>query len=134
MMICTGCGSLKIENRELSLCSSCNRLNRKAEKITVKDAEPISKVSDKQRKLLNQYAVLKKKFMLNRWCAYHGNPCLPTDIHHAKGRIGFADEKEIPLLLDTRFFVPLCREAHKFIEENPKFAKEHGYSESRLSD
>jgi hypothetical protein len=113
-------------------CSSCNRLLRKADKVTVKDAEPIQKVSEKQGKLLSKYAQLKKKFMLGRWCAYHGKPCLPTDIHHAKGRIGFADDQEIPLLVDVRYFVPLCREAHKFIEENPKFAKENGYSESRL--
>jgi hypothetical protein len=131
-MFCS-CGSNKIENKELNLCASCNKFNRKSEKVTVKDAEPIQKVSEKQKKLLSQYATLKKKFMLGTWCAYHGKPCLPTDIHHAKGRIGFADDQEIPLLIDVRYFVPLCREAHKFIEENPKYAKENGYSESRLT-
>jgi hypothetical protein len=98
-----------------------------------KDKAPIEKVSVKMGKQLTQYAALKKKFMLGRWCAYHGKPCLPTDVHHSKGRTGFADDKEIPLLLDVRYWIAVCSEAHKYIEMNPVFAKENGYSESRLT-
>jgi hypothetical protein len=129
MLECIQCGNPKVENN--GLCASCAHALRKAERMVIKEKEPINKVSDKRGKELSQYAALKKKFMLNRWCQYHGRPCLPTEIHHAKGRTGF-NENGVPMLLDVRYFVPLCREAHKYIEENPQFAKENGYSESRL--
>jgi hypothetical protein len=50
------------------------------------------------------------------------------------GRVGFADDKGIPLLIDVRYFVPVCREAHRMIEENPKMAKDKGYSYSRITE
>jgi hypothetical protein len=115
-------------------CATCLQLERRADRVKMpSDPDPIKKVSQSQAKLLSQYAVIKKRFMLNRWCAYHGKPCLPTDIHHAKGRVGFADEQEIPLLLDVRYFVPVCRVGHDYIEANPQFAKDNGFSESRLT-
>ena len=131
-MTCSHCGELKHLERNGN-CASCNHALRRAERMKAPEpSQPIAKVSAKQSKALNQYAKIRQKFLLGKWCAYHGKPCLPTDIHHAMGRVGFADDQEIPLLLDVRYFIPLCREAHKYIEENPKFAKENGYSESRL--
>jgi len=131
-MICVECGSLKIENRELKLCGTCNKFRRKVDMVKLpEDPKPIAKVSDVQSKLLQKYAQLKKKFMLNRWCAYHGKPCLPTDIHHSAGRVG-VDENGVPMLLATQYFVPVCRIAHQYIEEHPKWAKENGFSENRL--
>jgi hypothetical protein len=119
-------------------CASCKRMKRKAAATKIPDdPKPINKQSEQMSKALARYGPMKKKFLFGRWCAYHGKPCLPTTIHHAAGRIGFIDEeareKGIPALLDIRYFVPLCLEAHKYIEDHPKFAKENGYSESRLS-
>lgn len=114
-------------------CASCNHAIRKAERMQVKDKTQINKVSEKRGKELNQYATLKAKFMLNLWCAYHGKPCLPTDVHHQMGKVGFADDKEIPLLLDTRYWIPVCRVAHDWITEHSKEAIEQGYSYSRIS-
>jgi hypothetical protein len=128
---CLQCGNPKVENN--GLCASCAHALRKAERMVIKDKVPVNKVSYKRGKELNQYAALKKKFMLNRWCAYHGRPCLPTDIHHQMGRVGFADEKEILLLLDTRYWIPVCRLAHEWITQNSKEAIEQGYSFSRIS-
>lgn len=126
------CGKIS-ENRETGECASCGAARRKAERMTVKQRTPINKVSEKRGKELNQYATLKAKFILNKWCAYHGKPCLPVDIHHQMGRIGFADDKEIPLLLDTRYWIPVCRIAHNWITEHSTEAIELGYSFSRLS-
>lgn len=126
------CGNI-VENKDTGECASCGAARRKAERMTVKDRTPISKTSEKRGKELNQYAVLKKKFMLNRWCAYHGRPCLPTEIHHQMGRVGFADDKEIPLLLDVRYWIPVCREAHEWITQHSKEAIEQGFSFSRIS-
>jgi uncharacterized Zn finger protein (UPF0148 family) len=131
MMIieCVQCGNPKVENN--GLCASCAHALRKAERKVIKEKEPINKVSDKRGKELNQYANIRKKFLLNRWCQMHGQPCLPTEIHHAKGRTG-VDENGVPMLLVVKYFVPVCAEAHRQIEEHPKWAKENGYSESRL--
>lgn len=126
------CGKIS-ENRETGECASCGAARRKAERMTVRQRTPINKVSEKRGKELNQYATLKAKFILNKWCAYHGKPCLPVDIHHQMGRIGFADDKEIPLLLDTRYWIPVCRIAHNWITEHSTEAIELGYSFSRLS-
>lgn len=126
------CGNIS-ENRDTGECASCGAARRKAERMTVKDKQPISKVSESRERDLKQYAILKKKFMLRKWCAYHGKPCLPVDIHHQMGRVGFADDKEIPLLLDVRYWIPVCREAHNWITEHSKEAIEQGYSFSRLT-
>jgi len=101
--------------------------------MTLKEPKPINKVSEKIDKNLKQYAVMRKKFLLNRWCAVHHRPCVPSQIHHMMGRVGFADEKEIPLLIDVRFWIAVCPEAHKEITEKPKWAIENGYSYSRLA-
>lgn len=130
-MYCS-CGKIS-ENKDTGECASCGAARRKAERMTLKQRTPINKVSDKRGKELNQYATLKAKFILNKWCAYHGKPCLPVDIHHQMGRVGFADDKEIPLLLDTRYWIPVCRIAHNWITEHSKEAIEQGYSFSRLA-
>lgn len=75
-----------------------------------------------------QYSVLRTEFLSkpeNRICPITKQPT--TDVHHKRGRVG-------SLYLDTKYWVALSREAHKFVEENPEWAKENGYSESRLSN
>jgi hypothetical protein len=125
------CGK-PVENQDTGLCSSCNKLRRIQDRAkAAPEPKPIAKVSQGKAKELQQYAKLRQKFLLNKWCAYHGRPCLPTDVHHAAGRDG-VNEKGIPRLLDVENFVPLCREAHEYIERNPKWAKENNFSENRL--
>jgi hypothetical protein len=130
-MECQSCGNPKIENRDLMLCASCNSLRRRMDRAKAVDVKPIKKVSKGLAKEREVYARIRQKFLLNKWCAYHGHPCIPTDIHHSAGREG-VNEKGIPRLLDGEHFVPLCREAHEYIEKNPKYAKENGFTESRL--
>ena len=101
--------------------------------MTLKEPKPIKKVSEKMDKNLKKYASLKANFLRSRWCAVHGKPCLPMEIHHQMGRVGFTDDKEIPLLIDVRYWIPVCRIAHNEIEMNPKWAKDNGYSYSRLA-
>lgn len=86
----------------------------------------IKKVSKKRETENKIYAILRKKFLQD-------NPICPinktqtTDIHHMKGRIG-------SLLLDTRYWLAVSREAHIMIEQNPVWAKENNYSLNRLSN
>ncbi len=122
-------------------CASHNRLVRKeienarkeSEKRKLKLSAPrpkqtaIKKVSDKRKSENEIYKEKRQEFLLKRWCEYHGKPCIPTEVHHSKGRIG-------ALYLDERYWVALCSEAHKWVELNPKEAKEQGYSLSRLAN
>ncbi len=48
-----------------------------------------------------------------------------TEIHHKRGKIG-------KLFLDILHWLATCRSCHRWIEENPKKAKELGLSENRL--
>lgn len=60
-----------------------------------------------------------------------------TDVHHMKGKEGFADDwardNDVPLLIDIRFFLAVSRAGHDKIENNPIWAKEMGYSVDRLA-
>jgi hypothetical protein len=129
-MTCSICGEFKPLERNGN-CASCNQLQRRIDRAKAVEPKPIKKVSKALAKEREVYAKLRQKFLNGRWCAYHGRPCIPTEVHHACGRTG-VNEKGIPRLLDVENFVALCSEAHRYIEENPKWAKEHGYSESRL--
>lgn len=131
--ITIGCGK-PIENRDTGECSSCGRARRKLENAQLKEPKKsLKKVSEKRVKDNQEYAKLRQKFLLGRWCAVHGKPCIPQDVHHQQGRVGYADEKEIPLLLDTRYWIAVCRTAHEEIERRPEWAKEQGYSYDRLT-
>lgn len=71
----------------------------------------------------------------NKFCRlFPGN--LATEVHHKKGRVGYADDwarrNGIPLLIDVRYFLPVSREGHNKIENNPEWAKALGYSHDRL--
>ena len=89
------------------------------------------RINQKSKKRIDQekiYTQLRKAFLNkkeNKICPITKKPT--TDIHHKKGRIG-------DLLLDTKYWVALSREGHKKVEENPLWAKENGYSLSRLAN
>jgi len=106
----------------------CKKTSGKPANLRLKDPKPIPKFSKKRQIENAKYSVLRIEFLSkkeNQICPISGNPT--TDIHHKKGRLG-------SLFLDTNHWVALSREAHKFVEENPIWAKENGYSENRLSN
>jgi hypothetical protein len=91
--------------------------------------KPISKVSKRRLAELKVYSVLKKDFLLdnpNCACGRSGCKRKAVDVHHSKGRIG-------SLLNEVKFWIPVSRICHRWIEENPTEAKELGLSVSRLS-
>jgi hypothetical protein len=127
------------ENPDLEepLCASHSRALRKSATLKVKEKKPaINKVSDKMAEALRQYAIQRDRFLIGKRCAVE--PDEPaTTVHHMKGRgFGFADdwakERGIILLLDERYWLPCSLEGHRFIELNPTFAKEKGWSFDRL--
>jgi len=75
-----------------------------------------------------KYSVLRTEFLAkkeNQICPITKQPT--TDIHHKRGRVG-------SLYLDTKHWIALSREGHKFVEENPEWSKQNGYSENRISN
>lgn len=99
--------------------------------------KPIKVMSAKMKTQLAKYHRLKIKFMErpeNKHCPVNGQAT--TDVHHKMGRVGFADQsardKDIPLLLDERFWLAVSRSGHRWIEEHPTQAKERGFSLDRL--
>ena len=117
-------------------CSfSCKKRNLNP--VNAKKSVRIKKVSDKMKKKLSEYHKIASDFLnepKNKACPVTGMPT--TEVHHKKGRIGFADEyartNNIPLLIDTRYFLAVSRKGHRRIEENPIWAKEHDYSFDRI--
>jgi hypothetical protein len=129
----------KLAEGRTTLCASCNRLERKAAAMKIPDdPEPIKKVSDNQSKLLARYNAKRKAWLRGKKCAVHPDCKEPLTCHHMHGRIGYADEYareiDLPLLLDERFWLPVCIEAHNYIETHPKWAFENQYSFKRVTD
>lgn len=111
------CGNIAIENRELNLCSSCN-----------KERRDTAHLYPEVRKMFLDMCMRKEAV-----CPIKGTPItMESDIHHRAKRQGYADdwarENNIPLLIDPRFFLAVSREGHQWIELHPKEAKALGYS------
>lgn len=65
---------------------------------------------------MREYAKLKKEFLAkHKKCAIWPHK-KATDLHHSKGRRG-------KLLLDQRYWIPLCREMHSWVHSHPGEAR-----------
>lgn len=109
-------------------CEDCKKQRKKPDLKLKSIHKPIKQVSDKRKVENAKYLVLRIEFLgrpENQKCPITGKPT--TDVHHMKGRIG-------SLLLDTRYWVALSRDGHKYVEENPEWAKAKGYSLNRLTN
>lgn len=140
--ITPGC-SKPVENRDLQLCSSCNRLDRKAAKVHASDNNaPINKFSSKRAKVEQKYLNRLKTWKRGKVCRGNFKHDCSKDItcHHMFGRSAdayhdeWAEENDIVLTLDERFWMPLCLTAHDYVTKNSVFAWENGYSYKRLTD
>ena len=100
-----------------------------------KPSKRASQVSKKMSERLKEYRILRGKFLHEyQWCCCDHNIYLkePTscsrrseDIHHMRGRGKF--------LLDKTTWLAVCRNHHRMIHDNPVWAAQHGYLQSRLS-
>jgi hypothetical protein len=85
----------------------------------------IRRRSKKRAAQEREYARIAKEILSQEpICPVTGE--IATQIHHMKGRIG-------DLLTDRRYMLPVSDRGHKKIELNPDWAKEMGYSLSRLA-
>lgn len=100
----------------------------KAKSGSSKVRQQINKVSKKLSKEQSIYRGKRIIFLAEKpYCkaALKGCTGIATTVHHTKGRIGL-------LLNDVTFWVGLCINCHKWVEEHPKEAKELGLSKDRL--
>jgi len=127
MMICI-CQDFDPKERN-GHSSSCNREQRKAEERARRVkivTTAIKKVSPKMAAALQIYTKKKNKWLVGKMCAVYPDQ-KAIEPHHMKGKA------TIELLLDERYWLPVSRQGHNMIENNPKWAKERGFSLDRLS-
>jgi len=83
------------------------------------------RVSKARAKLLREYSREVKAWKFGRTCAGLAQgicgkrPHLCDDAHHSRGRAG-------SLLMDKRFWIPVCRRAHAWIQDHPQEARALG--------
>lgn len=126
--ICAGCNELSYIYKNIDgkkYCKSCTFKLQPSKSI-----QPYSKRRKEQQKLYSeQIKVFKEK---NNCCIARVSPeCTGCDakyitISHTKGRIE-------DLLLDEKYWQPICFFCHQWITEHPKEAKELGLELSRLN-
>lgn len=105
-------------------CATHNAEDRKAERQSkkVKVVVPIKKVTAKRAAQNVEYLKLRKEYLaLYPVCEVPECNIKAVDIHHQKG-------KENDLLLDTNYFMSVCRGHHIQFTEHSKDAIEKGYS------
>lgn len=94
---------------------------------TDKKPKKINPVSEKLSANLKIYKEVRETFLQKHpKCQVGVSGCTKesTQIHHSKGRIG-------ELLIDTKYFVAICYNCHRYVEENPLEAYQNGWSISR---
>jgi hypothetical protein len=129
------CGN-PVENRDTGLCASCGAAIRKGLKQAAKEKKhtPIKKVSEKRKKENGKYLAEAILFLKGKNCAVYPH-LKATEVHHKKGRNGYADQwakdHGITLLMDKRLWLPVSSEGHRYITENSKWAIEMGFSVER---
>ncbi len=101
------------------------------------EVKPLKKKVKKIRHMSNGYKAKIRLYSKNRRLYLLENPiCLividnkicqdtTVTVHHKEGRIG-------NLLLDETKWLACCIECHRYIEDNPLWAKENNYSLTRL--
>lgn len=109
-----------VENRDTGLCATHAHASRKEVKA------PIKRVSDKLSGELDEYSIKREAFLKAhpRCAVYYFRKA--TTIHHSRGRGKY--------LMDESTWIPCSMEGHTRIELNPQWAREKGFTKSRLTN
>ncbi len=120
---CFGCGKIK----EVHFSQGAQRCKECLEpKPIIEKHYSIPKVSKKRQKQTREYLQTRREFLFhNPTCQVEGCSKDAIEIHHKAGR-------ENERLVESSNFLSVCPEHHRMIELAPEWAKEKGYSNSRL--
>jgi len=117
--LCIYCETRPIENRDTQMCATCGNQSRKAERNALKPKKKpkaIKRISDKRKDEGVIYSQKRLAFLEGKECAVNEG-FEATEIHHMKGRQGYADQwakdRGITLYLDERYWLaalwlPFC--------------------------
>ena len=112
-------------------CVNCGRYCRIHIGYQVPVKEAINKVSDTKKELDKRYRKVRTEFLRQHpLCqAKIDQDCkkVATDVHHMRGKVGEED------YLNQKYFLAVCRHCHGIIERSPAWARQNGFSLSRLS-
>jgi hypothetical protein len=119
------CSNCKLDKYLFSggMCLACYNITNPPS--ISRNTTPINKTSDSFKVRTKKYMKLRAEYLDKFPICQLENCCNPaTEIHHKRGRDG-----------DNlfKFFLAVCREHHRYIEENPEWAKLNGYTQSRLT-
>lgn len=116
-------------NKDLCTIPTCRNYQRYCRIHLTETFKPAVKIKDEsggQKDANKEYKKLAKVFItLHPRCQVKDCKRPSECIHHMKGRVG-------DLLTDTKWFLAVCLPCHQKIEQHPSWAKEKGYSSSRL--
>jgi hypothetical protein len=123
LKVCNGCNNPKAiwksdgKNKYCKECWFSIDKPKAPNKISVKMVKTLDEYSKKRTAFLAMHPSCQAKLI--------GCTVMATDVHHKAGR------GENHLKVNT--WLAVCRNCHRWIEENPDAAKELGYSETRLN-
>jgi hypothetical protein len=122
--------------------ASCNALSRKSGRVkATSNGKSIDRLSEKGKDIERRYLNRLKSWKKGKKCmATFPHEC--TDViecHHAHGRGKHyfdeqAEQADIPLTLDERWWRPLCSNAHRIVTDDSVLAWREGLSFKRVSD
>jgi hypothetical protein len=90
-----------------------------------KKPKRINQRSAKESKRLAKYSIVRAEYLAEHPICEVCEVAESNQIHHKFGRISWR-------LTDKKRFLAVCPECHKYVELNPIWAKEKGYSLNRL--
>lgn len=106
-------------------CASHNHEQRKAAKELsrpAKERKQVKKVSEKRKGENSIYFQQVRTWLIGKRCVCCGDPA--TQCHHAAGRTN-------DLLLEKKYWKPVCAPCHRLITEDSAWAIANNYSISR---
>ena len=121
--LCFGCKTFKEVNKAngQQMCSGCLEPTP-----IIQEHYSIPKISKKRQKANGEYLKARREYLLhNPTCNVEGCSKDALEIHHKAGR-------ENERLVDASNFLGVCPQHHRLIELSPDWAKQKGYSISRL--
>ena len=115
---CLDCG--KYDRFSKGLCLGCWKINH---------AKPIKKISEKHKKTISEYSVIRKSFLeKNPNCKAKLKGCgiKATEVHH------IIPKRSKETWLDENNFLSVCRQCHDWIHQNNVEAQKLGLLKSKL--
>ena len=92
----------------------------KRRKPLKRSTKPIRRVSKVRRTRLTKYAELRLAFLRERLYCEVCRKAVSTQVHHLAGRMG-------QKLCDFSRCLAVCFNCHRYIHDNPKWARENGF-------